>query len=48
MKVALSEMVVEGISTNIPLHRILFEDPEINRGGVHINYLESKLNKSEA
>ena len=47
MKVALSEMVVEGISTNIPLHRILFEDPEINRGGVHINYLESKLNKSE-
>ena len=48
MKVALSEMVVEGISTNIPLHRILFEDPEINRGGVHINYLESKLNNSEA
>ena len=47
MKIALSEMVVEGISTNIPLHRILFEDPEINRGGVHINYLENKLNKSE-
>ncbi len=46
MKIALSEMVVEGISTNIPLHRILFEDPEINKGGVHINYLENKLNNS--
>ncbi len=47
MKVALSEMVVEGISTNIPLHRVLFEDPEINQGGVHINYLERKLDKSD-
>lgn len=47
MKVALSEMVVEGISTNIPLHRVLFEDPEINQGGVHINYLERKLDRSD-
>ena len=47
MKVALSEMVVEGISTNIPLHRVLFEDSEINQGGVHINYLEGKLNRSD-
>ena len=47
MKVALSEMVVEGISTNIPLHRVLFEDPEINQGGVHINYLERKLDRND-
>jgi len=43
MKIALSEMVVEGISTNIPLHRSLLEDSEINSKGVHINYLENKL-----
>jgi acetyl-CoA carboxylase, biotin carboxylase subunit len=43
MRVALSEMVVEGIQTNIPLHRDLLNDTRFLRGGVSIHYLEQKL-----
>ncbi len=43
MRVALSEMVVEGILTNIPLHRELLNDTGFMRGGVSIHYLEQKL-----
>jgi acetyl-CoA carboxylase biotin carboxylase subunit len=43
MRVALSEMVVEGILTNIPLHRELLTDTSFLRGGVSIHYLEQKL-----
>ena len=43
MRVALSEMVVEGIQTNIPLHRDLLHDIRFLRGGVSIHYLEQKL-----
>jgi acetyl-CoA carboxylase biotin carboxylase subunit len=43
MRVALSEMVVEGILTNIPLHRELMNDTRFMRGGVSIHYLEQKL-----
>jgi acetyl-CoA carboxylase biotin carboxylase subunit len=43
MRVALSEMVVEGIQTNIPLHRELLTDTRFMRGGVSIHYLEQKL-----
>jgi len=43
MRVALSEMVVEGIKTNIPLHLDLLNDVRFLRGGVSINYLEQKL-----
>jgi len=43
MRVALSEMVVEGIQTNIPLHRELLNDTSFMRGGVSIHYLEQKL-----
>jgi acetyl-CoA carboxylase, biotin carboxylase subunit len=43
MRVALSEMVVEGILTNIPLHRELLADTLFMRGGVSIHYLEQKL-----
>ncbi|MBF6570883.1 MAG: acetyl-CoA carboxylase biotin carboxylase subunit [Candidatus Binataceae bacterium] len=43
MRVALSEMVVEGIQTNIPLHRELLHDIRFMRGGVSIHYLEQKL-----
>jgi acetyl-CoA carboxylase biotin carboxylase subunit len=43
MRVALSEMVVEGIQTNIPLHRDLLNDTGFKRGGVSIHYLEQKL-----
>jgi len=43
MRIALSEMVVEGIQTNIPLHRELLSDTGFLRGGVSIHYLEQKL-----
>ena len=43
MRVALSEMVVEGILTNIPLHRELLLDARFLRGGTSIHYLEQKL-----
>jgi len=43
MRIALSEMVVEGISTNIPLHRELLQDSRFIEGGTSIHYLENKL-----
>ena len=43
MKIALSEMVIEGIKTNIPLHRDLMDDLAYQAGGVSIHYLEKKL-----
>jgi len=43
MRIALSEMVVEGISTNIPLHRELLQDARFIEGGTSIHYLEHKL-----
>ncbi len=47
MRIALSEMVVEGISTNIPLHRELLTDTNFLKGGVSIHYLEQKLAREE-
>ncbi len=43
MRVALSEMVVEGILTNIPLHRELLTDARFIEGGTSIHYLENRL-----
>ena len=43
MRVALSEMVVQGIDTNIPLHQDLLTDTRFLRGGTSIHYLEQKL-----
>jgi acetyl-CoA carboxylase biotin carboxylase subunit len=43
MSIALSEMVVEGIKTNIPLHRELMQDGAFREGGASIHYLEQKL-----
>jgi len=43
MRIALSEMVVEGIQTNLPLQRDLLNDTRFIRGGVSIHYLEQKL-----
>jgi len=45
MRIALSEMVVEGIKTNIPLHQELMNDAAFRRGGTSIHYLEQKLEK---
>jgi acetyl-CoA carboxylase, biotin carboxylase subunit len=43
MRIALSEMVVDGIETNIPLHLDLLTDTRVLRGGTSIHYLEQKL-----
>ena len=43
MRVALSEMVVEGIKTNIPLHQDILNDAQFIKGGTNIHYLEKKL-----
>ena len=40
---ALSEMVVEGIHTNIDLHKWILKDAAYAKGGVSIHYLEKKL-----
>ncbi|MBU6459611.1 MAG: acetyl-CoA carboxylase biotin carboxylase subunit [Proteobacteria bacterium] len=45
MRTALSEMVIEGIRTNIPLHQELMNDPNFIFGGTGIHYLEEKLKR---
>jgi len=48
MRIALSEAVVEGISTNIPLHRELMMDEKFVQGGTSIHYLEKRLAEKKA
>ncbi|NCV40615.1 MAG: acetyl-CoA carboxylase biotin carboxylase subunit, partial [Betaproteobacteria bacterium] len=43
MRIALSEMAVEGIQTNLALHRELLADARFMQGGTSIHYLEQKL-----
>jgi acetyl-CoA carboxylase biotin carboxylase subunit len=43
MRTALAETVVEGIKTNIPLHRDLMVDAKFMAGGTNIHYLEQWL-----
>ena len=43
MRVALNEIVIEGIKTNIPLQRDIITDPAFMEGGTDIHYLEKKL-----
>ena len=43
MQVALSEMIVDGIKTNIPLQRRIMQDEVFRRGEHHIHYLEEML-----
>jgi acetyl-CoA carboxylase biotin carboxylase subunit len=40
---ALRETIIEGIDTNIPLHRQLLKDAAFQQGGINIHYLEKKL-----
>ncbi len=47
MRIALSEMVVEGIKTNIPLHQELMHDARFLKGGTSIHYLEERLAAKE-
>ncbi len=43
MRTALDETVIEGIKTNIPLHRRIIDDANFQAGGTNIHYLEKKL-----
>ena len=43
MSMALSEIVIEGIKTNIPLHQKIIDDAAFIAGGTNIHYLEHKL-----
>ena len=43
MRVALSEMVVDGIKTNVPLQQRILADGGFAAGGQNIHYLEKKL-----
>jgi acetyl-CoA carboxylase biotin carboxylase subunit len=47
MRTALGETVVEGISTNIALHRELTVDAKIMAGGTNIHYLEEWLSQHQ-
>jgi acetyl-CoA carboxylase biotin carboxylase subunit len=43
MRTALSEIVIDGIKTNVPLHERLCRDSAFIAGGTNIHYLEAKL-----
>jgi len=43
MQNALSEIVIEGIRTNVPLHREIFQHSAFQAGGTDIHYLEKRL-----
>lgn len=47
MRIALSEMSVQGIKTNIALHVDLMADAAFHLGGTSIHHLEEKLGMSE-
>ncbi|MDT7929251.1 acetyl-CoA carboxylase biotin carboxylase subunit [Tepidimonas sp.] len=47
MRGALAEVVIEGIKTNVPLHRELMVDANFETGGTNIHYLESWLAQRE-
>lgn len=43
MKVALSEMIVDGIKINVPLQQRIMADIGFQQGGTNIHYLEKRL-----
>ena len=43
MEVALDEMIIDGIKTNIPVQKDIVRDANFAAGGVNIHYLEKKL-----
>jgi acetyl-CoA carboxylase biotin carboxylase subunit len=48
MRLALAEMHVEGIATNVPLHREILRDAGFAAGGVDIHHLERWLAQRSA
>lgn len=47
MRHALSELVIEGIKTNVPLQQLIMADENFFNGGTNIHYLEKKLGLSK-
>ncbi len=47
MRVALDEMVLNGIKTNVPLHKWLLHDPGFVKGGFNIHYLQKRLEERD-
>lgn len=45
MRTALSEFIIDGIQTNIPLQRRIMEDPEFAKGTHHIHYLSGMIER---
>ncbi|MDR2011617.1 MAG: acetyl-CoA carboxylase biotin carboxylase subunit [Rhodanobacter sp.] len=43
MRIALAEMVVEGIKTNVPLQQRIMTDVGFQQGGQNIHYLEKRM-----
>ena len=43
MRIALAEIVIEGIKTNVPLHQEIFQHAAFQQGGTDIHYLEKRL-----
>jgi acetyl-CoA carboxylase biotin carboxylase subunit len=46
MRHALSELVIDGIKTNVPLQQKIMADENFFNGGTNIHYLEKKLGLS--
>jgi acetyl-CoA carboxylase biotin carboxylase subunit len=43
MRVALNEIGIDGIQTNVALQQDIMNDPNFQTGGTNIHYLEKKL-----
>ena len=43
LDMALSEMIIEGINTNLSLHQWIINDPDYAKGAVSIHWLEKKI-----
>jgi acetyl-CoA carboxylase biotin carboxylase subunit len=48
MRIALAELVIEGIKTNIPLQVRIMTDPGFQQGGQNIHYLEKRIAERRA
>lgn len=47
MKNALTELIIDGIKTNIELHQFIMNDEQFQKGGTNIHYLEKRLGLAE-
>lgn len=48
LSMALEELIIDGIKTNIPLHRRLIADAAFRAGGVDVNHLEKGARQTQA